>query len=83
MISADEVMRQLAAEEATATGEPAVPASSLPSTHAAAAIEAMAMLAARESDGTEQLIAYAQAEALISIALSLTELRNLLHRGKP
>jgi hypothetical protein len=85
VISQDEVLRRLALEELEANGQaaPAVTASSLPSTHVAAAIASIELLREREVATTQELLDYAQAEALVAIALTLTDLRNLVSRGKP
>lgn len=85
MVSRDDVLHQLAMDAAAA--DPAtpmgVPAAGLPTTHISAAIEAVGLLGGREVRETSELLAYAQAEALLAIALTLADLRNLLERGKP
>lgn len=84
MVSRDDVLRQLATQEAAANpNAPVEPAASLATTHISSAIEALGLLGGREVRETSELLAYAQTEALLAIALTLADLRHLLERGKP
>lgn len=84
MVSRDDVLRQLATQDAVAdpANAPVVPAASLATTHIGSAIEALGLLGGREVRETSELLAYAQAEALLAIALTFADLRNLFERGK-
>jgi hypothetical protein len=85
MRNPDDVLRELLLAEAAA--DPSAPAPPAPaaiaSTHVASALEALYRLDERPVETTSELLEYAQAEALVSIAITLADLRNLLHRGKP